>query len=571
MSHGAPEVAAAAGPDRINYLLPNAERWPNDPTQPVIKLRNVVKRFGDITVIDGLDLDIYTGLTTVLCGRSGCGKSVLMRLMNGLYLPDEGTVEVFGRSTLDLGPQELIAVRKRMTMMFQNYALMDSFTVNENLAFPIYENTSMRWGDIMPLVQELLDLLDLSDAGEKMISDLSGGMKKRVSMARAVISNPEVVLFDEPTTGLDPVMIEFVDQLIIKTRERYGITSVIVSHDMTSTLRLADRIAMLEDGKVVAYGDVDDVITRDLDLVRVFFEGAEKVRGLAGGGGSGPQDVTVVGPVAAGAFPAPSPAPAPGAQPFLVEVSDVYKSFGRHDVLKGVSLTIPTGGISVIIGGSGSGKSVIMKHIIGLFQPDKGTVKVFDQDLAKLDSMAMLRMRERFGMLFQGAALLDSMTAAQNIAFPLVERKVSKADVKTKVGEILEKLSLTDIRDKFPNEVSNGQRKRVGLARAIVTQPEIMIYDEPTTGQDPVMTRYVDDMIVEAQELFDITAIVVSHDMASAFRVGHQIAFLHNGEIRACGPPDVVSANPDPWVRRFIFAGTPEGDRACEELGLVNH
>ncbi len=565
MSQAAAPAPPEATPERFNYLLPHAERWIDDPAQPVIRLRNVVKRFGDVTVIDGLDLDIYTGLTTVLCGRSGCGKSVLLRLMNGLYLPDEGTVEVFGRSTLDLGEQELIEVRKRMTMMFQSYALMDSFTVNENLAFPIYENTSMRWKDIMPLVQDLLDLLDLSDAGEKMISDLSGGMKKRVSMARAVISNPEVVLFDEPTTGLDPVMIEFVDQLIIKTRERYGITSVIVSHDMTSTLRLADRVAMLEDGKVIAYGEVDDVIKRDLDLVRIFFDGAERVRGLSSG-----DEPSSLGAVSLVGDPVPSPAQHAAPEPFIVEVKDVYKSFGRHDVLKGVSLTIPTNRISVIIGGSGSGKSVIMKHIIGLFQPDRGTVKVLGQDLAKLDGVEILKMRERFGMLFQGAALLDSMTTAENIAFPLIERKVSKADVKTKVAEILEKLSLTDIHDKFPSQISNGQRKRVGLARAIVTQPQIMIYDEPTTGQDPVMTRYVDDMIVEAQELFDITAIVVSHDMASAFRVGHQIAFLHEGEIRACGPPSVVSANPDPWVRRFIFAGTPEGDKACEELGL-NH
>ena len=160
------------------------------------------------------------------------------------------------------------------------------------------------------------------------------------------------------------------------------------------------------------------------------------------------------------------------------------------------------------------------------------------------------------------------MTVRQNIAFPLVERAVAKADVQRETDAILEKLNLTTIADSFPSQISNGQRKRVGLARAIITRPEIMIYDEPTTGQDPVMTRYVDDMIVEAQELFDITALVVSHDMASAFRVADQIAFLHEGEIRACGSPKEVSSNPDPWVRRFIFAGTPEGDKACEELGL---
>ena len=542
---------------RVNYLLPDAPRWPADPAKPVISLRGVVKRFGDLTVMDGLDLDIHTGMTTVLCGRSGCGKSVLLRLMNGLMLPDEGVVTLFGEDTAKVHPQRLIELRKRLTMMFQSYALMDSFTVTENIAFPLYENTSMKWSEIVPMVQDLLELLDLGHAGGKMPSDLSGGMKKRVSLARAVVTNPEVVLFDEPTTGLDPVMIEFVDQMIIRTREHYGITSVIVSHDMTSTLRLADRIAMLEEGKVVAYGDVDDVIARDLDLVKVFFAGAETVRGLA----TGSDEPEAKSPV----LEAPTET---SPDEVIVEVEDVYKSFGPHDVLKGVSLAIPKNKITVIIGGSGSGKSVIMKHIIGLFQPDSGRVSVFGQDMSKLDSRQMLDLRERFGMLFQGAALLDSMTVRQNVAFPLVERGASKTDVKRETDAILEKLNLTEIADSFPSEISNGQRKRVGLARAIITKPEIMIYDEPTTGQDPVMIRYVDDMIVEAQKLFDITALVVSHDMASAFRVAHQIAFLHEGEIRACGTPAQVSANPDPWVRRFIYAGTPEGERACRELGL---
>jgi phospholipid/cholesterol/gamma-HCH transport system ATP-binding protein len=542
--------------ERVNYLLPDAPRWPVDPAAPVISLRGVVKRFGDLTLMDGLDLDIHTGMTTVLCGRSGCGKSVLLRLMNGLMLPDEGVVTLFGEDTAKVHPQRLIALRKRLTMMFQSYALMDSFTVTENIAFPLYENTSMKWADIAPMVQDLLDLLDLGDAGGKMPSELSGGMKKRVSLARAVVSNPEVVLFDEPTTGLDPVMIEFVDQMIIRTREHYGITSVIVSHDMTSTLRLADRIAMLDEGRVVAYGDADDVIAQELDLVKVFFAGAETVRGLSGGGLE-----------ATPSLAAPDPAGSEEDE-IVVEVSDVYKSFGPHDVLKGVSLQIPKNKITVIIGGSGSGKSVIMKHIIGLIQPNSGTVSVFGQDMSKLDSRQMLEVRARFGMLFQGAALLDSMSVRQNVAFPLVERGGSKAEVSRETDAILDKLSLLEISDNFPSQISNGQRKRVGLARAIITQPEIMIYDEPTTGQDPVMIRYVDDMIVEAQELFDITALVVSHDMASAFRVAHRIAFLHEGEIRACGTPQQVSSSPDPWVRRFIYAGTPEGDRACRELGI---
>ena len=555
---------AAPPPERINYLLPDEPRWPADLERPPISLRGVAKRFDGKTVLEGLDLDIHTGLTTVLCGRSGSGKSVLLRLMNGLMLPDEGQVLLFGEDTREVSAQRILELRKRMSMMFQSYALMDSFTVNENIAFPIYENTSMSWADIMPKVADLLRLLDLGDAGDKMPSDLSGGMKKRVSMARAVIANPEVVLFDEPTTGLDPVMIEFVDEMIMKTREHYGITSVIVSHDMTSTLRLADRIAMLEDGRVVTYGTVDEVLATDREIVKVFFEGAERVRGLAGGGGGPRVEATLVDPSRAAHAETEVEAEL---EPTVV-LEDVHKSFGRHQVLKGVSMTIPTRKITVIIGGSGSGKSVIMKHIIGLFQPDSGTITVLGKDLGKLDDRAMLGLRSHFGMLFQGAALLDSMTVRENVAFPLLERGGTMATVAEPVDQILEQVRIADLAHRAPSDISNGQRKRVGLARALVTRPEIMIYDEPTTGQDPVMTRYVDDMIVEAQELFDITALVVSHDMASAFRVGDQVAMLHDGEIRAIGPPEVVAASRDPWVRRFIYAGTPEGDAACRELGL---
>jgi phospholipid/cholesterol/gamma-HCH transport system ATP-binding protein len=553
-------AAAEAVAERTNYLLPDVPRWPLDPERPVIRLRGVVKRFEGKAVLDGVDLDIHTGLTTVICGQSGSGKSVLLKLMNGLLLPDEGTVELFGRDTKSLDGRQLIELRKRVSMMFQSYALMDSFTVHENIAFPIYENTSMRWRDISPLVRELLELLDLADAGQKMPSELSGGMKKRVSLARAVVSNPEVVLFDEPTTGLDPVMIEFVDDMIVKTRERYGITSVVISHDMTSTLRLADRIAMLDGARIVAYGEVDEVLKSDAEIVKVFFDGADRVRGL----GNAKQ-----GQAKAPARVEASSQAVPEGEVPAVEIVDLHKSFGEHKVLTGINIAMPKNSITVLIGGSGSGKSVIMKHIIGLFRPDSGVVKIFGTDLATLDTDGMLALRTRFGMLFQGAALLDSLTVRENVSFPLWERGMKHAQVTRETDAVMEQLQIADIAGRYPSAISNGQRKRVGLARAIVTKPEIMIYDEPTTGQDPVMTRYVDDMIVEAQRLFDITSLVVSHDMASAFRIGDRVAMLHRGEIRAYGTPEEVRANPDPWVRRFIYAGTPEGERASHELGLV--
>ena len=186
----------------------------------------------------------------------------------------------------------------------------------------------------------------------------------------------------------------------------------------------------------------------------------------------------------------------------------------------------------MVLGGSGSGKSTLLRDIGGLQQVDSGSVAVSGQSLVGIGASGLARVRQGMGMLFQNGALLDSMSVRHNVSFPLIERGVSKADVRRETDAILEKLSLTNIAESFPSSISNGQRKRVGLARAIITKPEIMIYDEPTTGQDPIMTQYVDDMIVEAQDLFDITAIVVSHDMASAFRVANQIAFLHEGEIQ---------------------------------------
>ncbi|TNF22282.1 MAG: ATP-binding cassette domain-containing protein [Deltaproteobacteria bacterium] len=250
----------------------------------------------------------------------------------------------------------------------------------------------------------------------------------------------------------------------------------------------------------------------------------------------------------------------------LAELRGVHKHFGPHHILKGVDLIVPKDRITVLIGGSGSGKSVIMKHIIGLFRPDAGSIHVFGLDLGALSEGELLKLRERYGMVFQGAALLDGLSVRENIAFPLKERGLKAAEVRARTDEMLEKLRLTPIASRMPSDISNGQRKRVGLARAIVPRPELIIYDEPTTGQDPVLARYLDDMIVEAQELFDITSLVVSHDMPSAFRVADQIAMLDQGQILAAGRPAALLEVDDPRVRRFIFAGTEEGERAAREL-----
>jgi len=535
-----------APPPRQNLLLPDAQRWPLDESQPVIELVDVSIAFGDEQVLDGLSLKIVPGKTTVIVGRSGSGKSVLLKLMMGLLRPDRGKVILFGKDISTLSEVEVIELRKRMSMLFQNYALFDALPVEQNVGFTLLENTKMPRSEAMKLSHDLLDVLGLHGAEHLLPAELSGGMKKRVSLARALVSNPEVVLFDEPTTGLDPIMIEKVDEMIVLAKERYQITSVIISHDMASTHRLSDRVAFLHDGKIIFYGTYDEFIHSQVPPVRAFVAGAQTSR-LS----RDEADIQVE---------APSHRPTPDEQP-VVELVDVHKHFGDNYVLKGVDLEIYPGRITVLIGASGSGKSVIIKHIMGLFRPDSGEVRVFGKDISRANAVELAEARSHFGMLFQHAALLDWLTVYGNVEFPLIERtNTPKKEVKERVEEILERLHIADIRDHLPGAISEGQKKRVGLARAIIMKPEVMIYDEPTTGQDPIRTRQVDDMIQEAQEAFDITSIVISHDMASTFRIAHMIALLHQGEIAAYGTPEEVRASTNEHVQHFIYAGEVETD-----------
>lgn len=523
--------------ERTNLLLPEQARWPAD--RPVIELQGVYKSFGDNVVLRDVNLSIPTGKTTVISGESGSGKSVLLRLMNGLTMPDRGTVKLFGEDLAQVGERRRTELRKRCTMVFQNYALIDSMDVATNIGFPLLQNTKMKRPEIMKLVRELLEMLELGHAFDLMPASLSGGMKKRVALARAVITNPEVVLFDEPTTGLDPVMIHFVDQLIQRTQREFEITSVIISHDMASNRSLADQMAMLAGGTIVQTGSFQAVTDRPAPAVQTFMANAVTERMGRSDAQTG-LDLTVN-----------------DATPAVAEVTDLHKKFGSNHVLKGISLTVPEKQITVVIGGSGSGKSVLIKHIIGLFEPTSGQVKVFGQDLAGLSGRDMTALRARIGMLFQGAALFDSMTLGDNIAFPLVEgRRWRGKKVKEAVAQVAEQLNVQDILDRRPDEVSNGERKRVALARALITKPDVMVYDEPTTGQDPIMMRRVDDMIVEAAEKFDITSIVISHDMLSTFRIADKIAMIYKGELMAAGTPDQLRASPHPRVQEFIYAGS---------------
>ena len=523
------------GRRRTNYLVPDVDPWPLDSDEPIIELEDVYKSYGDDHVLKGLSLQITPGEITVIIGASGSGKSVLIKHMNGLLKPDKGTVRLFGKSTTEISDTELDRVRKRIGTLFQSYALFDSMDVLDNVAFPLVENNAMKEKEAKEHARELLEMLGLGDALEKFPAELSGGMKKRVSLARALVTNPEVVLFDEATTGLDPIMMEFVDSLIEQTTEEFALTSVLISHDMASTFRLADSIAVLHDGKIIIHDEPRKV--RESDDERVL----QLIRGIRS------EEVALETAASLDLLD--------GDPEFAVEVVDVDKKFGELPVLQGVTMRVPKNKITVLIGGSGEGKSVMMKHILRLLEPDSGVVKVFERDLSELSEREMRDLRTQIGMLFQHAALFDSMTVAENVAFPLVERQVvSRSEADEKVDDILERLHIAKIRDKYPSEISSGQRKRVSLARALVTEPPLIIYDEPTTGQDPMMTREVEEMIREVQQNFDVTSLVISHDMALTFRLADHVAMLAEGKIVAEGPPRSLLESDDPQVEEFVFA-----------------
>jgi phospholipid/cholesterol/gamma-HCH transport system ATP-binding protein len=240
----------------------------------------------------------------------------------------------------------------------------------------------------------------------------------------------------------------------------------------------------------------------------------------------------------------------------MIEVVDLWKSFGDHQVLKGINLKIEKGSTFVVLGGSGSGKTVLMKHVIGLLRPDRGLVRVKGIEISSLGGKDLTEARQMFGMVFQGAALFDSMTVFDNVAFPLREKRGQRLSADEVRARVLEKLRVVDLGEevlgKWPSELSGGMRKRVGLARALVSDPEVVLYDEPTTGLDPITTDYVDGMILSAKEKLGITSMVISHDIASAFKVADRIGVLYDGHLVAEGTPAEVRRSEDPFVQRFL-------------------
>jgi phospholipid/cholesterol/gamma-HCH transport system ATP-binding protein len=237
----------------------------------------------------------------------------------------------------------------------------------------------------------------------------------------------------------------------------------------------------------------------------------------------------------------------------MIEARDIKKFFGPQPVLNGVNLSVANGESIVIIGASGGGKSVLLKILIGLFAPDSGAVLVDGENIVGMTERQLLKVRRKFGMLFQSAALFDSMTVAENIAFPLLrERRWPREELRQKIAEAREMVELRGIEEKKPSALSGGMRKRVGLARAIVYRPQILLYDEPTTGLDPVVADSIDHLIINIHQRLKVTSITVTHDLRSAARVGQRILMLHEGQIYFGGTPDEVFSSTDPVVSRFV-------------------
>jgi len=237
----------------------------------------------------------------------------------------------------------------------------------------------------------------------------------------------------------------------------------------------------------------------------------------------------------------------------MIEIKDVRKALDDKQVLDGVTLTVKPGETMVVIGRSGCGKSVLLKHIIGLMRPDSGSILIGGEDITTLSGAALDQIRLKFGMLFQAAALFDSMTAFENVAFPLREHTAMSRDaIAQRVHECLQLVGLAEVDDRYPAELSGGMRKRVGLARALAMSPEIVLYDEPTTGIDPIMGDIINDLIIALRDRLKVTSVVVTHDMRSAYKVADRIAMLYNGTIVEVRTAEQIRTSANPLVQQFI-------------------
>ncbi len=238
----------------------------------------------------------------------------------------------------------------------------------------------------------------------------------------------------------------------------------------------------------------------------------------------------------------------------MIQIEDLYKSFNGNAVIKGIFLHISKGEVLALIGGSGKGKSVLLKHITGLIKPDKGRIIVDGKDIARLKTSELAQMRRRMGFLFQGGALFDSMSVYDNVAFPLREKtKMNELEIREKVMDSLAQVGLSGAENRFPSQISGGMIKRTAFARELVWHPEIMLFDEPTTGLDPIIGNSILKLIEELHNRYTFTGIIVTHEIPRVFDIVDRVAMLHDGIILAEGTPEMIVSSDDPIVRQFIM------------------
>lgn len=238
----------------------------------------------------------------------------------------------------------------------------------------------------------------------------------------------------------------------------------------------------------------------------------------------------------------------------MIEIKNLYKSFGPQQVLKGLNLTINEGEVTAVIGRSGGGKTVLLKHIVGLIKPDRGSIFIKGKDITKLKGSELDEIRAEIGVVFQGGALFDSLTVYENVAFPLTEKtKMDKKEIYEKVMKALSDVGLEGMEYKYPAELSGGMRKRVALARALIGQPKIILFDEPTTGLDPILVRSIHKLIRDTQKLYGFTGLIISHEIPEIFEISDRVAMLYNGEIVEIGTPDEIQKSDNIVVKNFIM------------------
>ena len=256
----------------------------------------------------------------------------------------------------------------------------------------------------------------------------------------------------------------------------------------------------------------------------------------------------------------------------IIELQNVHKTFGTQKVLNGVNLKVNKGETLSVIGNSGCGKSVLIKHLIGLLQPDSGSIIVDGKDINKISDEELADVRKKFAMVFQGAALFDSLNVYENVSFGLrrIHKDMPENKIKDKVAEVLEMVGMPDTQHKMPSDISGGMKKRVGLARAIAMDPEILLYDEPTTGLDPVMSRVIDDLIIKMQNILNVTSIVITHDMTSVFRMSDRVVMLYNGQIIEGGSPENLHEVDEPHLKFFFMSSIAKKGEDIEKLRPVD-